>query len=181
MKKNCIIFLMSIIISLLAVVFAGCGDLKSQTNSEYLRIHIRADSNQTQAQEVKYIVKDEVVKYLTPLTVNYKTQMEAVLGLQKHLPQIELCANQVLKNNGYDYGVKASIREEYFPTRVYQDCTLAEGVYTALIIELGSGEGDNWWCVVYPPLCFSSPKGEQVIYKSKILEIIQAWKTRQKQ
>lgn len=75
----------------------------------------------------------------------------------------------------FSYRSKASVREEEFPTRVYEDLTLDAGYYDALILELGSGKGDNWWCVVYPPLCFTG--GEcGYVYKSKILEIIESFK-----
>ncbi|MDE7301218.1 MAG: stage II sporulation protein R, partial [Clostridia bacterium] len=65
----------------------------------------------------------------------------------------------------------ADIREEKFPTRVYGDLTLDEGVYDALIVELGTGTGDNWWCVIYPPLCFTAANSD-VEYRSIIYDII---------
>ena len=89
----------------------------------------------------------------------------------KMLPSAAAEADKVLRANGYTYGARASIRQEQFPTRVYDGVTLDAGVYDALIVELGTGAGDNWWCVVYPPLCFSGGNGN-VIYKSKIAEII---------
>ena len=65
------------------------------------------------------------------------------------------------------------MREEEFPTRVYEGVTLEAGVYDALIVELGTGKGDNWWCVIYPPLCFSGEAtGNNVQYRSRIWEII---------
>ena len=83
-------------------------------------------------------------------------------------------ANEILRQNGFSYSSHAKLCNEYFPTRSYQDLTLDEGFYDALILELGEAKGDNWWCVVYPPLCFVSanPTGEGVVYKSKILHII---------
>ena len=87
------------------------------------------------------------------------------------LGEIERVAARVLRENGFSYGARASLRREQFPTRVYADATLEAGEYDALILELGSGKGDNWWCVVYPPLCFTSGNGN-VVYKSKIAEII---------
>jgi stage II sporulation protein R len=144
---------------------------------EYLRIHIRADSNEDKAQAVKYLVRDQVVEYLTPLVANYQTQSQAVLGIQENLENIERVATQVLTKHGFSYGASASVEQEVFPTRIYGEYTLASGEYTALIIRLGSGKGDNWWCVVYPPLCFTSAHGENVIYKSKIMEIIEKWRT----
>ena len=94
--------------------------------------------------------------------------MEKIKG---KLEEIALVARNILKAEGYDYGARASLRQEEFPTRVYEGVTLQAGVYDALILELGTGSGDNWWCVVYPPLCFTSGNGN-VIYKSKIAEII---------
>lgn len=181
MKKVCIIFLLSIIISLTAFGIAGGAEAGSSLaanaqTEEYLRIHIRADSNADSAQAVKYLVRDAVVDYLTPYVAEYETQKEARAGVRERLSEIERVAKDVLSRNGFPYGAKASIRVESFPTRVYGEYTLPAGEYVALILELGRGEGDNWWCVVYPPLCFSAPNGENVIYKSKIAEIIQKWR-----
>ena len=183
MKKVCIIFLLSIIISLTGLGFSGVFSKNqvgvSATNanlgSEYLRIHIRADSNENQAQAVKYSVRDKVVEYLTPLVAGYSTQAEAVRGIEENLSQIERIASEVLAQKGFAYGAKAQIKREEFPTRVYKEYTLPAGEYTALILYLGKGEGDNWWCVVYPPLCFTATQGN-VQYKSKIIEIIGAWR-----
>ena len=180
MKNRCIIFLLSIIISVMAcVVFVGCQSISAvpkHGQTEYLRIHIRADSNDRAAQEVKYAVRDEVVTYLTPLVANYQTQSQALQGISLRLNEVERVANTTLSQHGYNYKARAYVRKEQFPTRVYEGITLPAGEYDALIIELGKGQGDNWWCVVYPPLCFTAPSGVNVIYKSKILEIINRWK-----
>jgi len=82
---------------------------------------------------------------------------------------------KTLQEEGFSYGARAQIKQEYFPTRVYDEYVLSAGEYTALILELGKGKGDNWWCVVYPPLCFAATN-TNVIYKSKIKEIIENWK-----
>lgn len=180
MKKVCIIFLLSIIISLTAIGFAGSektgGAENNAATSQYLRMHIRADSNDDEAQAVKYLVRDELVEYLTPLVADYESRSEALAGVEAHLSEIAQTAERTLKRNGYSYGARASVKTESFPTRVYDGYTLPAGEYTALIIELGQGKGDNWWCVVYPPLCFAAQSGQNVIYKSKIAEIIARWK-----
>ena len=75
------------------------------------------------------------------------------------------------------YEAKAEVRREYFPVRVYGEYTLPAGEYLALVVELGRAEGKNWWCVVYPPLCFAGQAGVPIYYKSRILELIDAWKT----
>ena len=182
MKRVCIIFLLSIIISLTALGFSGVFATQNaltapSVHSQYLRIHIRADSNDSNAQAVKYLVRDKVVEYLTPLVAKYQTQQEAVDGIRENLVGIERVAQSVLASHGYPYGAAASVQRETFPTRVYEGYTLPAGEYDALVIRLGLGQGDNWWCVVYPPLCFSSTTGKNIVYKSKILEIIERWKT----
>ncbi len=171
MKNFCIIFLLSIIIILTAVGFSGAATPNTSVASEYLRIHIRADSNEEEAQAVKYLVRDEVVAYLTPLVAEYETREEAFKGLKARLPQIAARADEVLQRQGFEYSASARLTRESFPTRVYGEYVLPAGEYAALVLDLGSGKGDNWWCVVYPPLCFAKGN-ENVIYKSKIKEII---------
>ena len=144
---------------------------ENTTHTEYLRIHIRANSNAQIDQQVKYKVKEDLVQYLTPILVDCKTKQKAQEQLELRLSEIEQVANNTLQSNGYSYKSKVNIRNEEFPTRVYGDLTLEKGFYDALIVELGQGEGDNWWCVVYPPLCFVG-QGEKYEYKSKLLEII---------
>ena len=168
MKRFCITFLLIAIITLTAI--GVCLPKEDITHTEYLRIHVRANSNLEADQTVKYKVKDEVVDYLTPYISQCKTKSDAERMLADNLSEVERVAEFVLNSNGYNYGARASVRKESFPTRVYEGVELESGIYDALIIELGSGEGDNWWCVVYPPLCFTGTR--QVVYKSKIMEII---------
>lgn len=149
------------------------GELRSAT--EYLRIHIRANSNAEHDQTVKYLVRDEIVAYLTPIVASCETKSEAKTEISLKLNELSTLATDVLNKNGYAYAGKAYLRKETFPTRVYETVTLQAGVYDAIIVELGDGAGDNWWCVVYPPLCFSGGRvtAGNIRYKSKIAEIIQ--------
>ena len=80
----------------------------------------------------------------------------------------------MIEAEGYTYDVSASLGQEKYPERSYEDFVLPAGSYTSLRIIIGEGAGHNWWCVVYPPLCFTS--GENVKYRSKIAEIIADWK-----
>lgn len=175
MKKFCIIFLSFFIITVTVFSFSGCLSASGEGRGEYLRMHIRADSNDEEAQAVKYLVRDKLVEFLTPLVAEYETQAQAVAGVEENLDGIEEAANAVLAENGFAYTANAEVRVERFPTRVYDGYTLPAGEYTALIVELGEGKGDNWWCVVYPPLCFAATGGN-VVYKSKIAEIVERWK-----
>ncbi len=179
MKKTA--FLAILLCAVAAIIALTCefgtnnADMGS-SNCAYLRIHIRADSNGSEAQAVKYKVRDAVVAYLTPTVSECETKREAIEKIKGKLSEIERTAKNILIQNGYFYGARAEVRQETFPTRVYENVTLEAGVYDALILELGSGKGDNWWCVVYPPLCFSGGNGN-VVYKSKIAEIIRKFFT----
>ena len=164
-----------VVLFIISIFMVGC-ESKSEINaSDYLRIHIRANSNSVIDQNIKYVVKDSVVDYISALVVNINSKEELISVLQGSMEDIEGIANNVLKDNGYDYKSNAYIDNEYFPTRTYGDYTLDADYYDALILELGSGEGNNWWCVVYPPLCFVNAdvtSTNTFRYKSKLLEII---------
>ena len=170
MKKFCISFLCLAIIVLSSVVLFGC-DVNRDYKKEYLRIHIRANSNIEEDQAVKYLVKDKMVEFLTPYLSNVHDKTEAISLLKELTLSLEAVADKVLKERGFNYTSKVSIKSERFPLRVYGNLSLEEGIYDALIVELGSGTGDNWWCVVYPPLCFVEGDGNY-LYKSKLFEII---------
>ena len=160
-----------ILVVSITLILVFCGNLGEK--EEYFRIHIRANSNSTADQNVKYKVKDEVVDFLIPLLTNATTKDEAEAILNQNLSEIESVANKVLSENGFSYKSKAYLSFEEFPARSYGDLVLDEGFYDALILALGSGSGDNWWCVVYPPFCFlETKKSENYVYISKIWEII---------
>ncbi len=163
-----------VLVVVIGVAFVLFATNKSSPNEEYLRIHIRANSNLEIDQNVKYKIKDKVVEYLIPVLCECETKEQAERALKNNFSGIENVADSILRQNGFSYSSHAKLCNEYFPTRSYQDLTLDEGFYDALILELGEAKGDNWWCVVYPPLCFVSanPTGADVVYKSKILHII---------
>lgn len=155
------------------LLFAVPQKVDTAPNSQYLRIHIRANSNDQCDQDVKYKVKQAVVDYLTPYLANATSKEQAVDIVSTNARDIESVCDVVLRANGFDYGSNACIRSEFFPVRSYLDFTLDEGYYDALIVNLGTGSGDNWWCVVYPPLCFvNETSAKNFTYKSKLYEII---------
>ncbi len=176
MKKICIT--LELLIIILMTIACGTGSSR-QEKTEYLRIHIRANSNSEYDQSVKYKIRDDVVPYLTPYLANCHSKDEAADVITQQKEILEKRIDGILKSNGYGYSSSVKIRNEKFPTRVYGELTLDSGYYDAVIVELGKAEGDNWWCVVYPPLCFTS--GENVKYRSKIAEIIAEWKKKRTQ
>lgn len=169
-----------IIVAVALVVVVACIVAVPQTssNADFLRIHIRADSNDSADQNVKYQVKAAVVEYLTPYIAQADSKQKAMQIVNAQLRNIESVCDETLAQNGFTYKSHAKLCAEQFPDRAYNGVTLPSGVYDALIVELGSGSGNNWWCVVYPPLCFvggESNGTNQIIYKSKLMEIIQKW------
>ena len=131
-----------------------------------MRLHIRANSNSESDQAVKVKVRDAVNEYISA-NINKTTFDEAYEEIGDNLDKLGAIATDILKDNGFKYKAKAKLVNEYFPSRMYKDVTVPDGYYDALIIELGEAKGDNWWCVVYPPLCY----GEDFEYKSFFAEL----------
>lgn len=145
---------------------------------DYFRVHIRANSNEVVDQNVKYVVKDKIVDFITPHLIKCDSKAESINVLRGLLDSIESECDSILSEHGFEYKSHAKIDKEHFPTRVYENVTLEEGVYDALIIELGSGAGDNWWCVVYPPLCFVNNNccnAQNIEYQSYLSDIVKKY------
>ena len=174
MKKICILFL-SLFIITLTVFSLPTFSPKDPAAREYLRIHIRANSDSAEDQAVKYLVRDSLVDAVTPWVAACETKDEAMAAVKSHEEQIASVCTGVLEENGFFYGARAEVRRERFPTRVYEEYTLKAGEYDALVVELGSGEGQNWWCCIYPPLCFTPTGAGNIRYRSKIAEIIETF------
>lgn len=173
MKK---IIVAAVVLAVLVAVIAAVP--AKETKSDFLRIHIRADSNSEADQSVKYKVKAAVVEYLAPFLAEATTKEKAMKIVGSQLKNIQAVCDKTLSENGFSYKSRAKLAQEEFPDRSYNGVTLSAGVYDAVIIELGSGSGNNWWCVVYPPLCFvggESNGTNQIKFRSKLMEIIRNW------
>lgn len=123
-----------------------------------LRLHIIANSDNAADQALKLQVRDAVVEYLTPLLAQVQTREEAEQLLAEQLPQLEALAAGMTADFGY--GAQAEMGRFDFPARRYGQLQLPAGEYPALRLVLGEGEGHNWWCVLFPPLCFVDEAGE---------------------
>ena len=163
------IFILCALMCIFTTFFCGC----SSNSDDIVRIHIRANSNNTFDQEVKLKVRDSVVDYITPKIDGCSDSEEVKLVLQNNIDNIKNIADSELIANGCNYVSTVSIDNEYFPSRDYDGVVFPANYYDALIIRLGSGIGDNWWCVAYPPLCFVSDGSDKIVYKSKLVEIIE--------
>lgn len=176
--KKFLIFTALIAIFALSFSATGCSG-KTTPADDCLRLHIRANSNSDYDQNLKLKVRDEIVAFLSPLLTEAENSVEAEKIISDNLSALENVGRKTLADNGESYSVKAEIRTEYFPTKSYGDVVFDGGKYRAVIIELGSGEGDNWWCVAYPPLCFvGEDDGDDPSYKSLIAELINKWRNK---
>lgn len=168
--KRTVCLLLVLLASL--IICTGCVYTNLDEGYSLIRIHIRADSNDAADQAVKLKVRDAVCAYLEKELSGVTDFQSAYKGIKKRLEKIESAADEVLKREGFSYTAKARLNNEYFPTRSYEGVVVESGYYDALILELGSGKGDNWWCVIYPPLCYLEAQGQGGFqYKSKIKEL----------
>lgn len=131
---------------------------RSETNifDNAIRLHILADDNSVDAQNVKLLVRDAILSECADIFVDNGDVYAASKTLEENLDHIQSVSNRVLSENGMNYKAKAQWGYEEYPTRVYEDFTLPSGVYRSLRINLGKGEGNNWWCIMFPPLCSSA-------------------------
>ncbi len=165
-KKTISVLLSAFMIFCVLFIFSACIDNNTYYDGDLLRLHIRANSNSDADQAVKLKVRDAVNEYIS-VNINKTTFDEAYEEIGKALDTLGAIASNVLADNGFKYNAEAKLVNEYFPSRMYKDVTVPDGYYDALIVELGEAKGDNWWCVVYPPLCY----GEDFEYKSFFAEL----------
>lgn len=125
-------------------------------SDKLIRLHVVANSDTDADQALKLETRDAILAYLGDLLEDVSSRDEAAQCIQEHLAEIEHVAQNVVRNAGYDYVVTARLAKEDSPTKVYETFALPAGVYTSLRVTIGSGAGQNWWCVLYPPLCTAS-------------------------
>ena len=156
------------IIALIYCIFY-CIDLASdnaQLKSGLIRMHVVANSDSPEDQSVKIQVKDAIVDYLQPILEKMENKEEAQQYIRENLSQLQEKANEILQDMGEDIKATVSLTREYFEKREYDTFSLPSGVYDALRIEIGEGEGKNWWCVAFPSLCM--PKTETAFEASAV-------------
>ena len=123
-------------------------------NDKVLRLHILANSDTDYDQQLKLKVRDYIIEKTGYIFSNSDSLEDAIYNVKLHLDDINNFAQQTIYDNGYDYSVKTYIDKEYFETRKYDDFYMPAGEYNSLKIVIGEGRGHNWWCVMYPNMCF---------------------------
>ncbi len=138
---------------LLAVLVGALAADKWKLRNSLVRFHVVANSDSRSDQEVKLLVRDAVIESIQKDLSSVADVGQAKQYLQENLPKIETIANSVLKAAGFEERAVVSLCKEAFSQRTYDTFTLPSGVYDALRIVIGAGEGENWWCVTFPSLC----------------------------
>lgn len=129
-------------------------NVQAGISDKILRLHVIANSDSDEDQALKLKVKDKVVEYLETLLDGSNSLDESMDIVAAHYDDINNICSEVIKNEGYSYPVNSVIENTEFPVKSYGDITLPAGSYTALRITIGESLGKNWWCILYPPLCF---------------------------
>jgi stage II sporulation protein R len=132
----------------------GNDPLQPSIATKILRFHVLANSDSPADQKVKEKVRDAVGTYLKPLLEESNNIEETRNIVNDHMDKIVVISKETLKAHGYDYEVKAVITHTDFPEKTYGSYTFPKGNYEALEITIGKGDGQNWWCVLYPNMCF---------------------------
>ena len=129
---------------------------ESEIYSSVVRLHVLANSDSEEDQALKLKVRDSILEALDGKLDGCKTQDEAKARIESLLPAVRSAAEKRIEAEGYSYPVRVELGLEEYPTRQYESCAFPAGEYTSLRVLIGSGEGQNWWCCVFPPLCLSS-------------------------
>lgn len=145
-------FLLFIYTSICAFSYAEY--ISTDISNSVFRLHVLANSDSKEDQDLKYKVRDSLLNYMNSICNNCSNKEEAISLVEKNKDMFKQVALDTIHNEGYNYDVNINIGNFDFPTKTYGDISLPAGSYDALRVEIGEAKGQNWWCVMFPPLCF---------------------------
>ncbi len=172
-----IFFIVSALLILTISGFSVFASACEEKPDEVLRLHILANSDSEEDQQLKYELRDHMLSSFSQVFTGCENKEQAIAVAKKNRSIMEQKANSFIREKGYSYTVSCEITETYFTTRKYENYTLPAGNYTAVRFLIGEGKGRNWWCVMFPPLCipasaeFFTEEESQKIEQSKDIEI----------
>lgn len=134
--------------------FSYVNAISDDISNSVFRLHVIANSNTDKDQNLKYKVRDNLINYMNNICNNCSSKQEAINIVNNNINQFKTIALNTIKNEGFNYNVNIEIGNFQFPTKHYGDISLPAGFYDALKIEIGEAKGENWWCVMFPSLCF---------------------------
>lgn len=197
-----ILILLSLFILISAISYVDA--VSNNIADSVFRLHVIANSDSKEDQELKLKVRDELLSYMNIISKDSTNKQEAMQIANEHKEEFIQIAEKVIKENGYNYTVNVQVGKADFPTKYYGDITLPAGTYDALKVQIGEVKGQNWWCVMFPPLCFvdvstgivpdnskqelkqsldneeydliSKTDNNEISFKFKIVELFQNWR-----
>ena len=162
-----------------AILFSICSFAKTseEIRSDVLRLHVIANSDTSVDQNLKLRLRDYILQEGKDIFNGSVNVENAVKKIEPVLPELEKSAKAFVNQAGFDYDVKISLSNEYFTTRTYETVTLPAGKYLALRVVIGSGEGHNWWCVMFPPMCVpAADKKDEIenVFSEKEIKLVES-------
>ena len=157
MKKNLkyiftLIILFSIYIFICAYSYVNA--VSENLSNNVFRLHVIANSDSEEDQNLKYVVRDSLIDYMDKICANCSSKDDVIKIANIHIDDFKQIAENTIKKQGYSYYVSVEIGNFEFPTKTYGDVSFPAGYYDALRVKIGEAKGQNWWCVMFPPLCF---------------------------
>ena len=152
-KRFTILFFLLFIYVLICATSYTNAVCKNISDSVF-RLHVIANSNSSEDQNLKYLVRDNILKYMNSITKDVSNKKEIIEIVSNNLNNFKQIAQDTVYENGFDYEVTVEIGNFDFPVKTYGDISFPPGNYDALRIKIGNASGENWWCVMFPPLCF---------------------------
>lgn len=147
-----LLFLLTLYIYISAYSYVSA--VSADIEQSVFRLHVIANSDSKEDQSLKYMVRDALLNYMNTLCTDTTSKEEVIQIAESHKEEFYQIAKKTIEDQGYDYDVDIKIGNFAFPTKTYGDISLPAGNYDALRVEIGEAQGQNWWCVMFPPLCF---------------------------
>lgn len=165
--KKFILLIILLCLYIFINAYSYVTQVSNDLSNNVFRLHVIANSNSTDDQNLKYIVRDKIIQYMNNLCKNSNSKEETITIISNHLNEFNQIANNTIAESGFNYTSSVEIGNFKFPTKNYEDISFPAGYYDALKIKLGDAQGQNWWCVLYPSLCFIDKTSAELSNESK--------------
>jgi len=152
--KRLLLLLVLLFVYTFICAFSYVNAVSTNIQDSVFRLHVIANSDSDEDQNLKYIVRDKILEYINSISGSESSKEDVITLATENIDKIQEIAENTIRENGYNYSVKLNIGNFAFPTKTYGDISFPAGYYDALKIEIGETKGQNWWCVMFPPLCF---------------------------
>lgn len=152
--KSLLILIILFSIYTFICAYSYVNAVSENLSNSVFRLHVIANSDTQEDQNLKYIVRDKLIEYMNTLSQSCSSKEEVIKTSQDNLDDFKQIAENTIREQGYSYPVEVEIGNFEFPTKTYGDISFPAGYYDALRVKIGEAKGKNWWCVMFPPLCF---------------------------